>query len=592
VSDQSTVSPFQNIWLLALSALIGIGYTTYVSWDVAVAARSAAYATFTQDAQAIIYDVEHELDRFRERVLDTRNLLTAVGGAEQKVMDHIVNSDPGLRSNYALVGAAWLTDSDTVGDIRVAAGTNLKRDLQVKGKAFASVFPKLTLVADSSAGVLDVLDDSVEPTLGFSPALIYYEWLSLPEFDDYLVFLVRDPASLLGGSFAGLPVVIDRRVTIQPLGQDGMAEGMPIVMADGGLQDVGPEQRLSVTKDVLVYGRKWRIEVSADSADYPADYARVFSALLTALLLTGVLIYFMWALTDRNRRVTQMVNRRTSALKQLNAELADNYRLLQEMNIELDDARRVAESANAAKSGFLATVSHELRTPLNAILGFSDMLSKQTLGPIEDQRYVEYAIDINKSGVHLLQLINDILDLAKLEAGKTLIDSASVNVEVLLDNVAALLGPEAEQKGLQLLFETADDMPASIVGDGLRLRQVLINLVGNALKFTEAGSVTIGMQLTQFPSGDDAFEISVTDTGVGIPADKVSRLFERFTQADDRRNRAQGGVGLGLSICRELVSLMNGQIACESEVGVGTTFRVTLPLIPVEVPSEHDDNVI
>ncbi len=334
-----------------------------------------------------------------------------------------------------------------------------------------------------------------------------------------------------------------------------------------------------------------RVKVFASADAYIINYQNVLRAAVIGFLITSVLGFLAYDQIRRSNRVVEIVKRRTRALKEAHSELETHYKLLQNLNSDVEQARKAAEAANMAKSEFLATMSHELRTPLNAILGFSEILETETLGPIGDKRYADYARDINSSGKHLLSIINDILDLAKLEAGRVTIERKPFEPRDLVERTMGLLGHQAEEKQLEFTFDVADDLPQFIQGDELRLRQVLINLVSNAVKFTTKGSVNIRMHPRPFKNGAPGWVLEVQDTGIGIPEDKQSLLFDRFTQLDTTHSRRHGGVGLGLAICRELVDRMDGMISVRSIQGVGTTIRVQLPL-DVARPEEDDGSMI
>lgn len=234
------------------------------------------------------------------------------------------------------------------------------------------------------------------------------------------------------------------------------------------------------------------------------------------------------------------------------------------------DAHARAEAASEAKSRFLATVSHEFRTPLNGILGMADLLSDT--GP--DAEQATYIEALRTSGEALLALVDDILDFAKVEAGKLELVEEPFEVVQLVETVAELMAPRAQAKGIELAAHIAPDLPTRLVGDRDRLRQILLNLVGNAVKFTEAGGV--GLSLRQAGEG---IEIVVADTGPGIPADRLDAIFGEFEQLEHGSGIRQSGTGLGLAIVRRLVGLMGGEVRAESRLGEGATFRITLPLM-------------
>ena len=244
------------------------------------------------------------------------------------------------------------------------------------------------------------------------------------------------------------------------------------------------------------------------------------------------------------------------------------------VEVELRLAKAAAESASQTKSDFLASMSHEIRTPMQAIIGIASLLAKTPLSPEQD-KYVQI---VRRASDNLLHIINDILDLSKVEASQLELERTGFSLKDLVEKVMEMVAVRAQEKGLSLVCEIAPNVPAELVGDPTLLCQVLINLLGNAIKFTESGEVALRVRPDEGSSAAGPLRFTVSDTGIGIPGEKLDAVFKRFTQADSSTTRKYGGSGLGLTISKRLVELMGGHIWVESEVGKGSVFTFAVPL--------------
>jgi PAS domain S-box-containing protein len=324
---------------------------------------------------------------------------------------------------------------------------------------------------------------------------------------------------------------------------------------------------------------------------FPQEVARSFHEDEQALIRSGI------ALVERDEIVTDATGRphnvltskipvldergRVTGLVGIGRDVTLRTRLLAEMQA----ARDAAEAANRAKSEFLANMSHEIRTPINGVLGMAELLLDTSL----DHTQSDYARTIHESGKALLTVINDILDFSKIEAGKLDIERVAMDLRATVEDVARMIAFQAHQKRLELTLEIDPALPSAVKGDPGRVRQILTNLGGNAVKFTSAGEVAIEAKVQESDAAGTRVRFEVRDTGMGIPADRIDRLFLPFSQVDASTTRRFGGTGLGLSIVRRLVDLMGGECGVSSVPGSGSTFWFTLYFAAAEPNFQQGD---
>jgi PAS domain S-box-containing protein len=361
---------------------------------------------------------------------------------------------------------------------------------------------------------------------------------------------------------------------------ENMQDGYILSNAEGTITLVNPAavRMLGYPNEAALLGKNMERDVFADPADRIALKAKLAAGGET----TGHKATFTRAdggqlIVEGNVRLLRNADGSLAGIEGILRDMTAHY----QNRTELIGARETAMAATRAKSEFIANVSHEIRTPLNAIVGLGHLLERSHLPPRER----EYVNKIQASSQMLLQSVNDVLDVSKMEARKLDLEQARFDLGELLDSVADVLIVPAREKGLTLSLRVSEGAPPHVIGDSFRIRQVLTNLVGNAIKFTERGEIVLGVApVGTAATGDRVAHLrfSVRDTGIGIAPAHLEKIFEPFTQADGSTTRRFGGSGLGLTICRQLVEMMGGKLDVESAVGQGSTFSFT---VPFEVPA-------
>ncbi len=414
--------------------------------------------------------------------------------------------------------------------------------------------------------------------------------LRFPGLQDTTGLVLAVPLFRNGVPDSFLLAALDPQSVVKVAFRKGSAEGLTLSIRDSSSgREAARHQTSSRPPSDLVRqhnwkfaGRDWRLEIRAHRDFIESRLTRLpeIGFLIGCILVVAIGAQVLAARRDIHS-ARKRARRRTRKLRKLNSELKAEVVERREAEVrlatyseQLEQATLLAESSAQAKSNFLATVSHEIRTPMHAIIGMTNILLDSPLNP--DQR--ESAGIVLRSADSLLQIINDILDFSKIEAGKFETEAVPFDLQQTLSEVMDAVSVRAGQKGISLLVGYPNDAPVRFLGDGGAIRQILLNLAGNAVKFTERGQVAVDVLVLEEDENMARMYISVTDTGVGIPEDRLHRLFHPFQQADSSMRRKFGGTGLGLAISRRLTELMGGTITVDSEVNVGTIFQLDLPL--------------
>ncbi len=382
---------------------------------------------------------------------------------------------------------------------------------------------------------------------------------------------VIEDAALADLASSGIELLVEDRAAVA--GTEVLYDNR----SHGSTPQVRPESAVNevrTTTDIEVGGRRWHLSFTPTPGYLAAQATwHLWMVLIGGVLFSGLLGALLLMMSGRTERITQLVEERTIELTRVNADLTTEITERRRIQQELVEAKLVAEKADRTKSEFLANMSHELRTPLNAIIGYSEIL-KEDADEAQQTSASKDLSQIQTAGHHLLGLINDVLDLSKVEAGRMEVSLERFEPQSLINEVVAMVEPLVERNDNKLEVEIVD--AGTMYTDQTKLRQILFNLLSNAAKFTQQGSIVLRCKSLQ-DAGTTWLEFQVTDSGIGMTEAQMGQVFEAFSQADSSTTRHYGGTGLGLTITKSFCELLGGKIAAESKMGVGSTFTVRVP---------------